>query len=739
MKIRRTYSIAVLSFLLISLCSNHSSAQVKTDISLQDIWASPKLYPKMVSGFINLKDGKSYCKFSQDAETGNSQLIRYSYETGEQTGIVIDGNMIVEANAALGFKAFNFRTFYFSKDESKALIPLHREGIYRHSYRAHYYLWDKASNKLALINDKKIRYATMDPTGTKVAYVLDNNLYVKYLDKGKTKQLTKDGEFNKIINGAVDWVYEEEFSMEKGFDWNSDGSKIAYYRFDESKVKEWTIAYYGKLYPKQYKYKYPKTGEANSVVDVYICDLKGKRKKVALGSENDQYIPRIKWTKNPNILSVQRLNRHQNKWELLMVNAKSGTPTVSVLETNKYYVDINDDLKFLDDKKHFIMKSERNGYYHLYLHKNNGPQVFQITDGKWDVDQFLGIDEKNGKVYFTSTKVSSMERHIYSVDVDGNNMVQLSSKAGWNGARFSADMSTYLYTYSSANSPMEYSICNNNGAELRSLEKNEEFKKTMESLNMSPLEFGELSVEAGTNLNYYMIKPNNFDASKKHPLLMFVYGGPGSQQVTNRWLWSNFWWHQMLANKHGYVIACVDNRGTGGKGEEFKKKTYLQLGKYETEDQINSAKYFGKMSFIDEDRIGIWGWSYGGYMSSLCLTKGNDVFKAAIAVAPVTNWRYYDNIYTERYMRTPAENADGYDDNSPINFVDSLKGNYLIVHGTGDDNVHYQNSVEMVNKMISKNIPFESAYYPNKNHGISGGYTRMHLFTRMTKFILENL
>jgi dipeptidyl-peptidase-4 len=286
---------------------------------------------------------------------------------------------------------------------------------------------------------------------------------------------------------------------------------------------------------------------------------------------------------------------------------------------------------------------------------------------------------------------------------------------------------------------MEYAICDNTGQEVRSLEKNEEFKEKMNSLNMSTLEFGEMAVEAGSKLNYYMIKPSNFDASKKYPLLMFVYGGPGSQQVTNRWLWSNFWWHQMLANKHGYVIACVDNTGTGGKGEEFKKKTYLQLGKYETEDQINSAKYFGKLSFIDNKRIGIWGWSYGGYMSSLCLTKGNDVFKTAIAVAPVTNWRYYDNIYTERYMRTPKENASGYDDNSPINFVDSLKGNYLIVHGTADDNVHFQNAVEMVNKMVAKNIPFESAYYPNKNHGISGGYTRMHLFTRMTKFILENL
>lgn len=711
----------------------------KTDISLKDIWASGKLYPKMVSGFINLKDGKSYAKFSVDPSTKNTQLKSYSYATGEETGIVIDGNKIVAANQKMGLTRFNFGTFYFSKDEQKALIPMNREGIYRHSYRASFYVWDRSSNVLTPVHDQKVRYAQFDPTGTKVAFVLGNNLYYKDLIKGKTKQLTKDGEYNKIINGAVDWVYEEEFSMARGFDWNADGSAIAYYRFDESEVKEWTMAVYNDLYPEQYKFKYPKTGEANSKVDVYICNLKGKRKKLAIGSENDQYIPRIKWTKDPNVLSLQRLNRHQNKWQLLMADAKSGKVTVALEETNKYYIDINDDLTFLDDKEHFIMKSERNGYWHLYLHKNNGPQVFQITDGNWEVDALLGIDEKNNKVYFTSTEVSSIERHIYSIDVDGKNKKQLSNKSGWHSARFSADMSTYFHTYSSANSPMEYAICDNTGKEIRSLEKNEEFKKSMEDLNMSKLEFGEMALEAGSKLNYYTIKPANFDASKKYPMLMFVYGGPGSQQVTNRWLWSNFWWHQMLANKHGYIIACVDNTGTGGKGEEFKKKTYLQLGKYETQDQINAAKFFGKLNFVDAERIGIWGWSYGGYMSSLCLTKGNDVFKTAIAVAPVTNWRYYDNIYTERYMRTPQENASGYDQNSPINFVDSLKGNYLIVHGTGDDNVHFQNSVEMVNKMVSKNIPFESAYYPNKNHGISGGYTRLHLFTRMTKFILENL
>ncbi|MCB9262656.1 MAG: S9 family peptidase [Flavobacteriales bacterium] len=724
-----------ISFFIALMVIFQAFSQEKKPIALNDIWASGVFYPKMISGFVNLKDGKTYCKIEQSAE-GNTEVVQYNYETGAKTSVLIDGKAIAAAN---GLGKFAFGSFNLSEDETKALIPLETEGIYRHSTQSIFYVWDKTTNRLSKVSDKKIMYATFNPQANKVAYVLDNNLYVKDLVKNKTKQLTTDGAKNSIINGAVDWVYEEEFSMSRGFEWNADGTMIAYYRFDESRVKEWDMTIYGSLYPEHDRFKYPKAGEQNSVVDVYITNLKNKGKKIELGSENDQYLPRIKWTKNPNKLSVQRLNRHQNHWELLMVDAKSRSVSVSLDETDNYYIDINDDLIFLNDNEHFIIKSERSGYWHLYMHKLDGPEVFTITKGNWEVESLLGVDEKNGKVYYTSTEVSPLERHIYVVDFDGKNKKKLTTEKGTHTGVFTTDFSLFFHTYNSASTPFQYSIKNSNGELVRMLEDNAKHRELLNSYNISPLVFEQIKLENGVSLNSYTIKPNDFDPNKKYPLLMFVYGGPGSQQVQDQWLWSNYFYHQMLANQYGYIIACVDNRGTGARGAEFKKMTYKQLGKYETEDQIAAAKFFGNMSYIDESRIGIWGWSFGGYMSSLCITKGADVFKTAIAVAPVTNWRYYDNVYTERFMQTPQENASGYDENSPINFVDNLKGNYLIIHGTADDNVHFQNSAEMVNKMIMKNIPFDSEYYPNKNHGISGGYTRLHLYTRMTNYILEKL
>lgn len=729
-------SIYTLALLLISPIIY---AQGDKAITLKEIWKSGAFYPKMVGGFINLNDGVSFCKFGQD-DAGNTQVIQYSYATGKKTGAVIDGAAVAKAN---GLPSFAFYDFELSSDESKALIPLETESIYRHSSRSLYYVWNRTDNKLTKVSAHKIRYASFNPQGNKVAYVLDNNLFVFDLSKGKTKQLTKDGQHNAIINGAVDWVYEEEFSMSKGFDWNADGTKLAYYRFDETSVPEWDMTLYGNLYPEHEKFKYPKAGEPNSVVDVYICDLKGKRKKLELGSERDQYLPRIQWTKDPNLLSVQRLNRLQNHWELLMADASTGAVTLSIEEKNKYYVDIHDDIVFLDDQRHLVMKSERSGYWHLYMHKVEGPQVFIITKGDWEVDHLLGVDEKNQKVYFTSTEVSPLERHIYVTDIDGKNKTQLSREAGTHSALFSKDFSTYFHTFSSITQGYKYSIRDNTGKSIRTLEDNEAFRKKLAEYRMGKTEFKTITVnnESGKqiDLNAYLIYPASFDSSKKYPLLMHVYGGPGSQQVKNEWLWSNYIYHHMMASEHGYVVAVVDNRGTGGRGEEFKKMTYRQLGKYETQDQIAAAKVLASYSYIDASRIGIWGWSYGGYMSSLCLTKGNEVFKTAIAVAPVTNWRYYDNIYTERFMRTPKENASGYDDNSPINHVDSLKGNYLIIHGLADDNVHFQNTAEMVKKMIDHNIKFDSEFYPNKNHGISGGNTRLHLYERMTEFWLGGL
>jgi dipeptidyl-peptidase-4 len=676
-----------------------------------------------------MNDGKSYC-VQERSENGYDAINQYDYLTGAKV------KDLLNAKDVFGEDKYGISSYAFNQDQSMILIYYNSKKIYRHSTRGDFKVI-RLSDKQVIGEGKEVRYPTLNPMGTKLAYVRENDLYIMDIIRKKVKRITNDGEYNKIINGAVDWVYEEEFGMSKGFEWNSDGTKLAFYRFDESEVKQWQMTTYGKLYPDLYKFKYPKAGEANSIVQVFIADAqKGSCKLIDLNSEADQYIPRIKWTKDPNVLSVQRLNRLQNKWELLLVDGVN--VQLSLEETNPRYVDITDDLFFLSDKKHMIVSSERDDYKHLYFHKVDGPQIFQITSGAWDVDQILGVDEKNELVYFTSSEVSPTERHIYSIDFQGKNKIQLTTETGWHSAQFSTDFTLSVHNYHSAIQPHFYSIKDKNWVTQRVVEDNKDFKSRNEKFIMGEISFDQLIVN-NHNLNYYLIKPASFNDSTKYPLLMYVYGGPGSQTVKNSFGWSNYYWYQMLANKYNIVIASVDNRGTGARGSEFKKMTYRQLGKYETEDQVAAAKFFGNLSFIDENRIGIWGWSYGGYMSSLALAKGNDVFKMAIAVAPVTNWRYYDNIYTERYMGLPQDNGSGYDDNSPINFVKDIKGKYLIVHGTGDDNVHFQNSVMMVDELIKNNIPFDSEFYPNKNHSIYGGATRYHLYNKMTNFILENL
>lgn len=721
------YTLSLLLVALISICF----AQ-KRHIELADIWAGGTFYPKTISGFVNLKDGKSYC--IQETEEGYSVINQYDYTSGDKVKQLFTSKGLKAGDKEI--KSFN--SYKFSQDQAKLLITFNSEAIYRHSTRENFGVYDFAE-KYFYTNDKlgKVRYPTLNPQGDKVAYVQNNDLYVLDLITSKTKRITKDGEYNKVINGAVDWVYEEEFSMSRGFEWNADGTQIAFYKFNEAEVKEWVMPIYGDLYPEQYKFKYPKAGEANSVVEVYIANAKnGKCKELSLGSENDQYLPRIQWTKDSKVLSVQRLNRLQNIWELLLV--EDGAVMPALREESKYYIDIKDHINFLNDGKHMIVNSDVDGYNHLYFHKIDGPQIYQITKGDWDVDQVLGVDEKNELVYFTSSEVDPTERHIYSVTFQGKEKKRLSTESGWHTAKFSNDYSLALHSYTTATKPHNYTIKNSSWETLRIVENNDDFTSRNEAFITSEPRFDKLDIN-GTSLNHWMIKPADFDSAKKYPLLMFVYGGPGSQTVKNSFGYSNHYWYQMLANKHKVIVASVDNRGTGARGAEFKKLTYKQLGKYETEDQIAAAIAFGNEPFIDSERIGIWGWSYGGYMSSLCLAKSNDVFKMAMAIAPVTNWRYYDNIYTERYMALPQDNGNGYDDNSPINFVKDIKGKYLIVHGTGDDNVHFQNAVMMVDEMIKNNIPFDSEFYPNKNHGIYGGYTRLHLFNRMTNFVLDNL
>lgn len=635
-----------------------------------------------------------------------------------------------------------------SADKKRVLLFTGREYIYRHSSKAITFVYDIASKKAARIYKDKILHATFSPDGNKIAFVSDNNLYLYDIESGKTKAITTDGKWNYIINGNCDWVYEEEFSFTQAYQWSEKGNYIAYYRFDETNVKEYNMTMYNNTYNEQYRYKYPKAGEENSKVEIHIYELATGKKAKAQFEQGDIYIPRIKWTKDDSKLCVFWMNRHQDNLKLLLTDANTGQSTTMYEEKNKYYLEIDDNWKFLQDGKSFVFTSEMNGYNHIYLYSIDGKTKIQLTKGNYDVASVNAVDETNKLVYYTLATPTPMDRNAYVTDFTGKKTKPLTQGRGWHRIVLNATNTQYFDYFSDLNTPQTVTlndiVVDKKKGVTTKLSKvvsdNTKLKEKMSEYALGKAEFIRIPNSKGDTLNGWMLKPVNFDPDLKYPVLFCNYGGPGSQQVANRFGAVNFW-HQMLAEK-GFIVVSVDNTGTGYRGEEFKKKTYLQLGKYEIEDQVDAAKYLeNNFSYVDKNNIGHWGWSYGGFMSSLAITKGADVFTAAVAVAPVTSWRYYDNIYTERYMRTPQENPKGYDDNSPINFTDKIKGKYLIIHGTGDDNVHFQNSVQMITALVKSNVDFESGYYPNKAHGISGSAdnTTFHLWSKMTNWILENL
>jgi len=722
----------IILLILTILISSTLTAQQSKEITLADIWKDNTFSPKSVTGIRSMKDGEHYCTLNKDDE-----IIEYSYKDAKKTRTIAT---LQEMLKGLDKKDVEIDDYAFSNDESQILIATETDDIYRHSSKSNFYIWDINKKKLSSLSDGgKQRLANFSPDGSKVAFVRDNNIFVKDLTANKELQITHDGKERFVINGTTDWVYEEEFSFTKGFQWSPGGDKIAYYRFDETNVKEFWLTKYGELYPEEYKYKYPKSGEDNSVVSIHVFDLiKGNTVKIETGVEKDQYIARMKWTNDPNLLSLQRLNRLQNKLELLIADATTGKPNVVYTDKSKYYIDITNDLTFLKDNEHFLITSERSGYNHIYVGDLKDNSLRQLTKGDWDVRSLKGIDENENLIYYMSAEDSPFNSELYSIKLDSKGKKKISSREGSNFVRFSSTYKYYINNFSDANTPPYYSICNSKGKELKILENNEKLIGLMKKYDFSRKKFFEFTTSEGIELNAWRIDPPDFDPTKKYPVFMYVYGGPNSQTVTNSWGRNNLLWFHLLAQK-GYIVVSVDNRGTGARGEEFRKNTYLELGKFETIDQIEAAQYLGSLDYVDKNRIGIFGWSYGGYISSLCITKGADYFKLAIAVAPVTNWRYYDNIYTERFMRTPQENGENYDDNSPINFVDKLKGKYMLVHGTADDNVHVQNSMDMITALVKANKQFDLMLYPNKNHGIYGGNTRYHLYKKMTDFILDNL
>jgi len=708
-----------------------SHAQQK--ITLEEIWKEYKFASQQVPGFNFLKDGKHYTRLE------SSKVLQYDFTTDALVKTIFDPAS-VKGRPEFGGVVDGYT---FSEDESKLLIRTQTESIYRRSTKAKYFVYDVKSGAFnPVYKEGKQQYASFNPQADKVAFVHENNLYYKDLKTDKVVQVTSDGVQNKIINGAADWVYEEEFGFAKAFFWSPKGDRLAYYRFDESEVPEFTMTNYREgLYPEYETFKYPKVGEKNSEVSIFIYDLPASKPvSVTLGRNKDIYVPRLKWTQDNNQLCVYRLNRHQNNLELLLANAKTGETRLLLEEKNKYYIaeSVYDNLTFLKDGKSFVWTSEMDGWHHIYLYNMKGRKKEQITSGNWEVTKLYGVDETEGRVYYQAAEKSPKERQVYSIGMDGKNKQILAGQGGWNSAQFSSTYDYYVVNHSTANRPASYTVYDKKGKLIRVIEENKSLKQKQQDYSVQEVEFFTVETGDKVKLNAWMIKPSDFKANRMYPVLMYVYGGPGSQTVEDSWMGMNYWWFQMLANQ-GFIVVSVDNRGTGGRGEEFKKMTYQQLGHYETIDQIEAAKYVGNLPYADANRIGIFGWSYGGYMSSLCILKGNDVFKAAIAVAPVTNWKWYDTIYTERYMRTHQENEDGYRDNSPVNFADRLKGNYLLVHGMSDDNVHFQHTAEMANALIRENKQFDTYYYPNRNHGIYGQNARLHLYQKMTDFLMEDL
>ena len=700
-------------------------------ITVEDIYTG-QFRTKGMDELQAMKNTNQYTILNSDRSSKSQQIDLYDYATLKKVATLLD----TKSFPAL---ADGIDSYTFSSDEKMILIANNSNPIFRHSFTADFFTYNIATKELIKVLEQS-QEATFSPDGMKIAFAKANDLFIYELSSKKIAQITTDGKKNTIINGITDWVYEEEFAFVKAFDWSADSKKLAYIRFDESLVPEFTMNIYKKdLYPTVETFKYPKAGEKNAIASLHIYDATSQAtKEIKLGNYSDFYIARMQWTKEANTLCCQVLNRHQDNLDLIFVDGTTGVAKVVLNEKDKAYVDVTDNLTFLKDNS-FIWTSEKDGFNHIYLYDKTGKLKNQVTSGKWEVTAYYGFDEKTKTVYYQSVENGSINRDVYKIGLDGKNKLRLSSKTGTNAAIFSPSFDYFISTFSSATQPPLYTLnSSKDGKQVQEIQNNDGLSEKLKKFNIPTKEFFELTTEKGNKLNAWIFKPKDFDATKKYPVFMYQYSGPGSQQVNNGWLDTDDYWFMSLTQQ-GYIVACVDGRGTGFKGADFKKCTQKELGKYEVEDQIDAAKVIGNYAFVDKTRIGIFGWSYGGFMSSNCLFKGNDVFKMAIAVAPVTNWRFYDSIYTERYLQTPQENASGYDMNSPINFVDKLKGNFLLVHGTADDNVHLQNSMQMIEALVQANKQFDWAIYPDKNHGIYGGKTRIQLFTKLTNFVKEKL
>ena len=727
---RRIFSV----LFLISACYATLQAQ---QITLEDLFVTRSFQQSKVDGLASTNDGLNYTTL----ENGGQQIVKYSYKTGEKVNLVLDIQTL--KNDSLQ----SIKEYAFSSDESKVLLLTDRKPIYRRSFTAVYFVYNFVTKELTRLSTGRQQVAMFSPDGERIAFVRNNNLFVKSLRFNTERQMTTDGEFNKIINGIPDWVYEEEFEFNRAFEWSPDSKQVAYIKFNEEQVPTFGIPMYkglnpiyqeNSVYPGEYRFKYPKAGEKNSIVSVWVYDIKaGQNIKMDIGTETDIYIPRIRWNYSGKNLGILKMNRLQNRLELLFANSYTGDTRLIFTEKNKRYIetDFLDNLQFLPDDKSFVILSEQDGYKHLYLYDTGGVKIRQLTYGKFDVLKYYGFDPVSKMFYYQSAAVSPIQREVYGVSIDLKKKILLSTQKGNNDADFSTGFKYFINEYSNLTTPLLVTLHEISGKQIRVLEDNKALKSSIAEKKIPQKEFFTFKTSEGIELNGWMIKPFNFNQNGKYPVVMTQYSGPNSQEVVDEF---GIGWENYLAAK-GYLAVCVDPRGTGARGEDFRKCTYGQLGKYESDDQIEAAKYLASLPYIDGKKIAIWGWSYGGFMSAMCLAKGGDVFKAGISVAPVTNQRYYDTVYSERYMGLPGQNPEGYDENSPITLAKGIKGKLLLVHGTADDNVHYQNSLEFAEAMVQAGVQFQMMSYVNRNHGIKGGNTTMHLYTMFDIFLKENL
>ncbi len=724
----------IIGSVILSFIIGKTQAQ-KKDITLEDVWYKQTYIEKRPDSFHPWHDGKDYVQYINEDKPANNGFWLIDFASGKRVKqIVVESELI----RAFGDDApGSTEDVEWSATGTRFLIATHATPIYRHSVVADYLVYDVQKKNVTPVSDAGAQQeATFSPDGNSVAFVRNNNLFIKNLNTGKETQITHDGKRNEIINGVPDWVYEEEFSFSRAFEWSADSRHIAWIRFDESKVPMYTLQYFDGLYPVNYEYKYPKVGENNAVVSVWVYDINNAQTKEMKVARTEAYLPRIKWKDNMQ-LCVTRLNRLQNELELLLCNVSNGEASTLFVEKNPYYIEVEDHLTFLADGS-YIWLSMTDGHNHIYHYDVNGRLINQITKGNWDVTDFYGIDEKTNVLYYQSAEISPLERHIYSIKADGTAKKNLTPASGFHVATFNNNLTYFMHETSDANTPRTFSICNAIGKELRIVEDNKLLRDALNNSNRSVREFIKMKTPDGTELNGWMMKPLNFDPNKKYPVLMHVYGGPGNQQVLNAYGGARDLNLNYLCQK-GYIIACFDNRGTGSRGQTFLKCTYKRLGELESNDQIDAARYLQTLHFVEPSRIGIIGWSFGGFMSTLCIEKGNTVFKAAVAIAPVTDWRFYDSIYTERYMQTNKENEIGYNVTSPLKMADRIKGNYMLIHGMADDNVHYQNTAEMLKALYKNNITFTQMTFPDKNHGIYGGNTRLYLYTQVFNYLMNNL